>query len=186
MDMSNAFIAGAGRYFPGARVIFDHFHLMKMAGQALDNVRKALAGSGADLKGSIWAIRGNEWTRAEQQLCARRKFARQYPVLGRALSLRECLQGVLAIGKEADLDWWCGWADRSRRQPFRKLSKSIKARWDGILAFIKPRLTKAAMEAVNGIIQIAKRMAGGGRNFHYFRIAAYLKAGGHQLNILQG
>jgi transposase len=130
MDMSNAFIAGAGKYFPGARVIFDHFHIMKMAGKALDKVRKALADSGGDLRGSIWAIRGNEWTRTEQQLCARRQFARQYPVLGRALSLRERLQGVPAIGKEADLKWWCGWADRSRLQPFRKLFQSIKAHWD--------------------------------------------------------
>ena len=46
------------------------------------------------------------------------------------------------------------------------------------------RLTNAAMEAVNGILQIAKRMARGFRNFHYFRIAAYLKAGGLQLNIV--
>lgn len=38
------------------------------------------------------------------------------------------------------------------------------------------------MEAVNGILQIAKRMARGFRNFHYFRIAAYLKVGGLELN----
>ncbi|MFA6175994.1 MAG: transposase [Phycisphaerae bacterium] len=40
------------------------------------------------------------------------------------------------------------------------------------------------MEAVNGILQLAKRMARGFRNFHYFRIAAYLKAGGLQLNVV--
>lgn len=186
MDMSKAFVAGAGKCFPGARVIFDHFHIMKMAGDALDEVRKALAGAGADLKGSIWAIRGNEWTRTEQQLRARHQFVRDYPVLGRAVSLRECLQDMLAVGKEDGLKWWCGWADRSRLQPFRKLSKTIKSHWKGIMAFMETRLTNAAMEAVNGILQIAKRMARGFRNFHYFRIAAYLKAGGLQLNIVHG
>jgi transposase len=40
------------------------------------------------------------------------------------------------------------------------------------------------MEAVNEIIQTTKRMARGFRNFHYFRIAAYLKAGGLQPNIV--
>jgi len=39
------------------------------------------------------------------------------------------------------------------------------------------------MEAVNGIFQLAKRMARGFRNFEYFRIATDLKAGGLQLDI---
>ena len=82
MDMSTGFIAGAQKYFPGAQVIFDHFHIMQMAGVALDEVRKTLAAAGADLKGSIWAIRGNEWTRSENQLEDRRRFVRDYPKLG--------------------------------------------------------------------------------------------------------
>ena len=184
MDMSKAFIAGVATHFPTARVIFDHFHIMKLAGEALDAVRKALSSQGASLKGGLWAIRGNEWTRSEIQLQARRQFIDDYPVLGRALGLRESLQDVLAGGEVDELKWWCGWADRSRLLPFRKLSKTIKAHWEGILAFMETRLTNAAMEAVNGILQLAKRMARGFRNFHYFRIAAYLKAGALQLNIV--
>lgn len=34
-------------------------HIMKVAGEALDEVRKALAAGGAELKGGMWAIRGN-------------------------------------------------------------------------------------------------------------------------------
>ena len=37
-------------------------------------------------------------------------------------------------------------------------------------------LSNAAIEAINGILQMAERIARGFRNFHYFRIAAYLKA----------
>ena len=48
---------------------------------------------------------------------------------------------------------------------------------------METRLTNAAMESVNGILQLAKRMARGFRNFHYFRITAYLKVGGLQLDI---
>lgn len=91
---------------------------------------------------------------------------------------------MLADCQEQSLKWWCGWAERSRLEPFRKLSQTIKSHWQGILAFMKTRLTHAAMEAVNGIIPIARRMARGFRNFHDFRIAAYLKAGGLQLNIV--
>jgi len=178
MDMSPSFIAGTKEHFPDASIIFDHFHIMQLAGKALDTVRTELAHSGADLKGSIWAIRGNEWTRSDKQLTARREFILNYPVLGRAVSLRESLQDVLTQGDESDLKWWCSWADRCRLVSFRKLSRTLKAHWDGILAFMETRLTNAAMEAVNGILQLAKRMARGFRNFKYFRIAAYLKAGG--------
>jgi transposase len=65
--------------------------------------------------------------------------------------------------------------------PFRKLARTIKNHLEGIMAFMETRLTNAAIEAVNGILQMAKRMARGFRNFQYFRIAAYLKAG--HLNI---
>ena len=52
---------------------------------------------------------------------------------------------------------------------------------DGILAYFDTKLTSGAIEAVNGIIQLAKRMARGFRNFVYFRTAAYHRAG--QLNL---
>ena len=41
---------------------------------------------------------------------------------------------------------------------------------------METRLTNAAIEAINEILQMAKRMARGIHDFHYFRIAAYLKA----------
>lgn len=183
MDMSTAFIAGARNFFPAARVIFDHFHLMQLVGNAVDMVRKNLAAAGADLTGGMWALRGNEWTRSEKQQADRRRFIKDYPILGRAIGMRESLQDILAENDPEMLKWWCGWASRSRLEPFRKLAKSIKHHWDGILAFMETRLTNAAMEAVNGILQIAKRMARGFRNFSYFRTMAYLKAGHLNLSI---
>ena len=67
MDMNPAYQSGASRFFAQAEIVFNRFHLMQMAGQALDEVRKELAREGVDLKGSLWALRGNEWTRSEEQ-----------------------------------------------------------------------------------------------------------------------
>ena len=80
------------------------------------------------------------------------------------------------IGDLSSIRWWLGWADRSRLEPFRKLSRTLKEHFHGILAYLETRLTNAAIEAVNGLLQMTKRIARGFRNFHYFRIAAYLKA----------
>jgi transposase len=48
----------------------------------------------------------------------------------------------------------------------------------GVVAFLKTRLTNGAIEAVNGLLQLAKRLARGFRSLRYFRIMAYLKAAG--------
>lgn len=181
MDMSPAYIAGAEKAFPKARIVFDLFHIMKLAGEALDEVRKNLRQQGADLFGGLWALRGNVWTRSEEQQLLRQQLCRSYPKLGRAMTLRDTLQDVLAAEDVCSLHWWLGWATRSRLEPFRKLARTIKDHFQGILAYLETRLTNAAIEAVNGILQMAKRMARGFRNFHYFRLAAYLKAG--HLNI---
>jgi hypothetical protein len=48
---------------------------------------------------------------------------------------------------------------------------------DGILGYFDTKLTSEAIEGVNGIIPLAKRMAPGFRSFVYFRTAAYRRAG---------
>ena len=53
MDMSPAYIAGVQTHFPNARIVFDLFHIMKLAGEALDAVRKSLRKQGADLTGGL-------------------------------------------------------------------------------------------------------------------------------------
>jgi transposase len=183
MDMSPAYQSGASRFFPQAEIVFDRFHLMQMAGQALDEVRKELARQGADLKGSLWALRGNEWTRSEEQRQQRSALCNRYPKLGRAIGLRDMLQDVLADEDEEALRWWCKRAKLSRLEPFRELACSIQKHWCGVVAFLKTRLTNGAIEAVNGLLQLAKRLARGFRSLRYFRIIAYLKAAGLHLNL---
>jgi len=40
MDLSKAFQAGAGKHLPKAAQCFDAFHLVKLANEALDEVRR--------------------------------------------------------------------------------------------------------------------------------------------------
>ena len=183
MDMSAAYRKGAGKYFPNARIVFERFHIMQMAGKALDEVRKDLARGGAKLEGALWATRGNQWTRSDEQLARRRELCAQYPKLGRAIMLREMLQDVLESEDEPSLRWWCWRAAVSRLEPFRKVAASIRSHWDGIVAFLETRITNGAIEGVNGLIQLAKRMARGFRNFANFRAMAYLKAGKLELSV---
>ncbi|TCO85618.1 transposase, partial [Chthoniobacter flavus] len=71
----------------------------------------------------------------------------------------------------------------SRLVPFRKLADSVMEHWDGIVAFLETRVTNGVIEAINGLLQLAKRMARGFRSFRNFRLMALLKAGRLQLHL---
>lgn len=45
------------------------------------------------------------------------------------------------------------------------------------MSYFNSRLTQGAIEAINGIIQLAKRRARGFRNFLYLRTIAYWNTG---------
>ena len=183
LDMSGAYAAGVRDYLPNARQAFDHFHIVALAGQALEEVRRALQAEAEGLKGARWAILGNEWTRSDQQKALRAAVCAQYPKLGRALSLKETLQALLWARDADTLRWWCAWASRSRLEPFRRLARTLKKHWDGIMGFFESGITSAAIEAINGKVQLAKRLARGFRNFACFRAIAYLKSARLDLNL---
>jgi transposase len=184
MDMSPAYQKGA-KHFPKARIVFDHFHLMQLAGQAVDGVRKQLKREGADLSQGLWAIRGNENTRTEEQKQRRTELMVQYPKIGRALALRDCFQEALLQEDSQALKDWVGWAQRSRLEPFQKMAKTVKEHWNGIVAFIETRVTNGVIEAINGLLQLAKRLARGFRSFKTFQLMGYLKAGKLKLTLPQ-
>ena len=183
MDMSGAFAKGVTRSLPKARVAYDHFHIMQMAGKAVDEVRKDLRSRGAALKGALWALRGNVWNQSAERLAQRAAYCQQYPRLGSSIMLRETLQDVLADRDEESLRWWCQRAMRSRLEPFKKLVRTLRTHWDGVCAFMDTRITNGLIEAINGKLQLAKRLARGYRSLRNFRTMAYLKAGALTVDI---
>jgi hypothetical protein len=77
---------------------------------------------GADLKGSLWELHGNEWTRSEEQRHQRSALCNRYPKLGRAIGRRDMLQDVPADEDQEALRKRAG---LSRLEPFRELAKSV-------------------------------------------------------------
>jgi len=54
MDMLHCYAKGVREHFPQAQIVYDRFHLMVMAGEAVDEVRRSLQRQGAQLKGALW------------------------------------------------------------------------------------------------------------------------------------
>jgi len=63
-------------------------------------------------------------------------------------------------------------------QSFVKFGKTLKEHMDGILGYFNNCTTSAAIEAANGLLQLARRRARDYCAFRNFQIMAYWIAGG--------
>ena len=183
MDMSKAFIAGAGEHFPDAQICFDRFHVMKLCGEAVDQVRKETARNCGGLpRGAMWALRGNPENLRQEQVQLREQICHDHRQIARALSIKEFLADMwnyqYADDAAEHLRAVIAWCSRSRLQPFVKLARTIRGHLGGILGYFKNYTTSAAIEAVNCLLQLARRRARGYKTFRNFRAIAYWIAGG--------
>lgn len=171
MDMSAAYIEAVSRGAPHARIVFDRFHVQRMAQDAVDKVRREqvnlLAGSNdaKTLKKTRWALLKNPWNMnavEEDKLAQVQKVNRP---LYRAYLLKETLAEILGrrqVNVARDkLREWIAWAARSRLPPFKKLAATIRNHFEGVIAFIATGLTNGPIEGLNGKIRTITRRAYG-------------------------
>lgn len=74
---------------------------------------------------------------------------------------------------------WYNWAIRSRIDEIKEVAKTIKRHWDGIMEFIKSRISNGIVEGINSKIKTALKRAYGFKSFEYYRtIMRVLKKSG--------
>jgi transposase len=171
IDMSAAYIKAVTEASPNAQVIFDRFHVQRLAHDAVDQVRRAEMRA-ADtivekrgLKGTRWALQKNPWnlSRVEHEKLSllqrtNRRIYRGY-LLKEALAA--CLDGRQIHVATAKLREWLAWASRSKLAPFVKLARTVKKHLDGILGYIRSRLSNGRTEGLNGKIRTITRRSYG-------------------------
>ncbi len=196
MDMSAAFAKGAGLALPQAAISYDRFHVVAMAHEAMDEVRRAemsqdapavraaLDGHpGQPLKGLVWAMRKNPSGWNTRQLDSMYWLQRSNLQSARAWRLKMALREVYAQAREhndpsqasASLRAWLSWARRCRLEPFKKLAMTIKTRFDAVVRGMTDHRSNAFVEAMNGQLQQAKRAARGYRTARNYITIAYLR-----------
>jgi transposase len=180
-DMSPAYALGVRQSFPEATLVFDCFHVVSAVSTAVDAVRRREQRQFPELlTGTRWLwLKGEDKLSQEQQEQRRGLLRRGRLQTGRAFERLEALRDILKQSSpqaEADLRWWCGWVARSRLPEMVKAGQMVRRHWDGIVAYLRTRITNAAAEALNGIVQTVKRKSRGFRTFEYFRCMIYLVA----------
>lgn len=180
-DMSPAYIKGITENFGGALLVFDYFHVVQLVTNALDQVRRRERREYPEkLKGCRWALLKSYEKLTEAEKKIRDRVCAGQLQTGKAYNhldaLRTIMQEPDAAEAEKSLKWWCGWVGRSRIPEMKKVSRTIRKHWDGIVAYLRTRVTNGAAEAINGIIQTVKRKSRGFKTVEYFRAMIYLVA----------
>jgi transposase len=185
LDMGAAYHAGAREHCPKAKVSVDPFHVVALANEALDQVRRTEVKQVGDLKGIRWGTLKDaaDWTHT--QIAQMHWLQRTNLKTARAWRLKQALREVFAKGSgvtqaTALLDAWISWAWRCRLAPFKRLAATLKKHRDGILEHFRSGLSNGFAEGLNGRIQAAKARARGyGTDRHLitisYLICAHLK-----------
>ena len=195
-DMSAAYAKGVGQALPKAHISYDRFHIVAMATKAMDEVRQeetrtqpkaikqALGGNDRHLLKSLsWGMRRNPDGWSKKQLYAMHWLQHSTLKSARAWRLKMALRTVYANAVQhnneaqatAELSGWLSWATRCRLEPFKKLAKTLKAHLDGVVRGMLANRSNAYVEAMNGLLQQAKRAARGFRTATNFIAIAYLR-----------
>ena len=154
--------------------------MQKLAGEALDKVRRDVYNQEKDLE-KRKVIKGTRWLllRRDKDIFSEDKKQRLDNVikmnesLSKVYILNEYLQEVWKQNSykegEAVLDDWIRQARESKVPTLVKLGNSIAAYRTGILAYYKCRTSNAKVEGINNKIKVLKR------NAYVYRDIAYLK-----------
>jgi transposase len=171
IDMAAGYIKTLEERAPGAQIVFDRFHVQRLASDALDEVRRGIMrelghGDGRRaLTRSRFALLKNPWNLNDLEAGRLRDVERANAPLYRAYLLKEGLAGALDYlqPKRATsaLKNWLGWASRSRLRPFVRVARTVRRHMDGILAYVKTRSTNGFTEGINNRVRMIARRAFG-------------------------
>jgi transposase len=169
-----SWIAGpVADHLPDAVRCVDPFHVIALATDALDEVRREVwnearktgqIAAAKDLKGARYALWKNPENLTDRQQAKLSSIQKTNARLYRAYLLKEQLRQIYRLPADAAtrlLDEWIAWARRCRLASFVKLARTITAQRAGIIAAIKHGLSNARVEAINTQIRMITRRAYG-------------------------
>ena len=193
MDMSAAYVKSAKANIPLAeeKIVHDRFHVMKLATEAVDKVRRQehrqlKTGDDDRLTGTkfVW-IKSQENLTEKQQSVFDEVFSSTLET-GKAWAYKEMLRDLwnhdtAATATEFFGDWYRS-VIHTKLAPMKKVARTIKERLANVVSYCTHGITNATAEGINSKIQAIKRRVGGYRNKENFKIAIFFYCGGLDLH----
>lgn len=167
MDLGPAYAKTVRARAPQAVLCFDGFHVVKLATDALEAVRRQAWQSARrypdkkiarQFKGARWALLKNPTDLTDKQAETLAGLRKSGGALWRAYQLKEALRAVFAGDLTVPetnemIDRWCSRAQRSRIPEFIKAARTIRKHRDGITAALDRGMSNGRHEGLNNKIR---------------------------------
>jgi transposase len=182
MDMSAAYRSAVSKHLPAAKIVFDHFHVVKLFNEKLSDLRRALYREATEvmhkevLKGTRWLLLKNpqnldakkdEKKRLEEALALNKPLATAYYMKE---DLRRFWEQPGKRFATSFLDGWIRRAEASGIKILQQMGKTLAAHRSGLLAYYDAMITSGPMEGTNNKIKTMKRQAYGFRDQEFFKL----------------
>jgi transposase len=182
MDMSAAYRKAVSTYLPEAKIVFDHFHVIKLFNDKLSDLRRALYREATDvmhkqvLKGTRWLLLKNAENLDEEK--DERKRLKEALKLNEPLAVAYYLKEDLRRFWEQPgkrfattfLDGWIRRAEASGIKILQQMAKTLAAHRSGLLAYYDVMISSGPLEGTNNKIKTMKRQAYGFRDLEFFKL----------------
>ena len=184
MDMANAYHSWVKQYFPQADIIYDHFHLIKMMIEKLDNVRKRVTSTLDEeqhkvIKGFRFAFLRNQEDLSPDSRIILGNIRKQFHELNEIYTFKEALRSIYRQAKdesEAGFAFgnWCNMANMTNVNELKSMAKTIMKRLQGLITYWKyDGISNSHMEGFNNKLKLLSRKAFGFRDREYFKLKIY-------------
>ena len=179
IDMWTPYRDAARVCLPQAQVVIDKYHVVRLASDALEAVRKTThrdltAGERKTLKHDRFALLKRKRNLKERDWLKLEAWTGQFPALMAAYEAKEAFYELF----DADIDSktarsrygdWLAALDPATRTAFGDLTRALKNWEPEVFAYFDHRVTNAFTEAMNGIARVVNRM-GRGYSFEALRV----------------
>ena len=181
VDMWQPFTASITEWAPQCKIVYDKFHIMQHANQAVNEVRRAeffrKGGRAREIvKGKSWLLL-TRWVNLESK---KKQLLNELFKLNRrmmkAYLLKEALQHLWDYKYEgAAVRYLTGWVDQLRWQrlpAFQKLANMLADHLDGILNYCRTKVRFGVVEGINSNIRMLINRGRGYKNLRYLLLKA--------------
>ena len=185
LDMGHGYAKSARRHAPQAVICIDPYHVVQLANQALDEVRRGYWNelrrigdqqAAKRFKDARWSLLKRPEKLTDTQAATLARLRAAGGEVWRAYELKEAARGIFAPGLQVDdveilIDRLLSRLARSRLEPFVRLGKTLRKHRDGILAAVRLGINQGRTEALNNKVRLITRRAYG---FHSAKAALAL------------
>lgn len=175
MDMWQPYMNCVKEMIPDADIVHDKFHIVKYLNEGIDNTRKQEIKKEPILTNSKYALLKNAENRTENQTEKFYEIMETNLKTAQAWALSESFKEIFSAKKIAQawayLDIWIDKVEQSLIKPMVKVANTMQNHAQGIINYVKHRITNALAERFNGKIQTLNVVGRGYHTFENFRSA---------------